>query len=157
MYKNVAKLYNTLTAIYFKEYNYITDEKKVEMDKKYGPNNLFIKDIKYDKWYKIYEERIKSQRAEPIAERVKLRRQKEDGEDLSNMPPLAGNEEVKGEKGLKNLTPNKLLTRLPILLAQIKAGNHSYKLKSEIRQILYLLYQHNKIIKKIDNNLIKSF
>ena len=156
MYKNVARLYNTLTVIYFKEYNYITDEEKVEMDKKYDPNNLFIKDIKYDKWYKIYEERIKSQPVETIAERVKLRRQKEDGEDLSNMPPLAGNEEeVKGEKGLKNLTPNKLLTRLPTL-AQIKAGNHSYKLKSEIRQILYLLYQHNKITKKIDNNLIKS-
>ena len=36
------------------------------------------------------------------------------------------------------LTPNNLLTRFPILLAQIKAGNNSYKLKNEIRQILYL-------------------
>ena len=60
-----------------------------------------------------------------------------------------GEEEVKEEKGLKILTPNKLLTRLPILLAQIKAGNNSYKLKNEIRQILYLLYQHNKITKKV--------
>ena len=67
-----------------------------------------------------------------------------------------GEEEVKEEKGLKILTPNKLLTRLPILLAQIKAGNNSYKLKNEIRQILYLLYQHNKITKKVYNNLIKS-
>ena len=65
------------------------------------------------------------------------------------MPSLEGDEEeVKEEKGLKILTPNKLLTRLPILLAQIKAGNNSYKLKNEIRQILYLLYQHNKITKK---------
>ena len=46
------------------------------------------------------------------------------------------------------MTPNKLLTRLPILLAQMKAGNNSYKLKNEIRQILYFLYQHNKITKK---------
>ena len=46
------------------------------------------------------------------------------------------------------LTLNKLLTRLQILLAQIKAGNNSYKLKNEIRQILYLLYQHNKSLKK---------
>ena len=45
------------------------------------------------------------------------------------------------------LTPNKLLTRLPILLAQIKAGNNSYKLKNKIRHILYLFYQHNKITK----------
>ena len=59
-------------------------------------------------------------------------------------------------KGIKILTPKKLLTRFPILLAQIKAGNNSYKLKNEIRQILYLLYQHNKITKKVYNNLIKS-
>ena len=66
------------------------------------------------------------------------------------MPPLEGDEEeVKEGTGLKISTPNKLLTRLPILLAQIKAGNNSYKSKNEIRQILYLLYQHNKIIKKV--------
>ena len=65
-------------------------------------------------------------------------------------------EEVKEKNALKILTPNKLLTRLPILLAQIKAGNNSYKLKNEIRQILYLLYQDNKITKKVHNNLIKS-
>ena len=73
------------------------------------------------------------------------------------MPPLEGDEqEVKGGKGFKILTPNKLLTGLPVLLAQIKAGNNSYKLSNEIRQILYLLYQHNKITKKVYNNLIKS-
>ena len=58
----------------------------------------------------------------------------EDDEDLSDMPPLEGEEEeVKEEKGLKILTLNKLLTRLPILVAQIKAGNNSNKLKNEIR------------------------
>ena len=53
----------------------------------------------------------------------------------------------------KNLTPNKLLTTLPILLEQIKAGN-SNKLKNETRQTLYLLYQHNKITKKVYNKVI---
>ena len=73
------------------------------------------------------------------------------------MPSLEKDEEeVKEKNALKILTPNKLLTRLPILLAQIKAGNNSYKLKNEIRQILYLLYQDNKITKKVYNNLIKS-
>ena len=43
------------------------------------------------------------------------------------MPPLGDEEEVNEGKGLKILTRNKLLTRLPILLAQIKAGNNSYK------------------------------
>ena len=68
--------------------------------------------------------------------------------DIEILPLLEGDEEeVKKEKGLKVLTPDKLLTRLPILLAQIKAGNNSTNLKIEIRQILYLLYHHNKITK----------
>ena len=58
--------------------------------------------------------------------------------------------------GLKIFTPNKLSTRLPMLLAQLKAGNNSYKSTTEIEQILYLLYQHNKIIEKVYNSLIKS-
>ena len=57
---------------------------------------------------------------------------------------------------IKILSPNKLLARHPVLLAQIKAGNNWYKLKIKIRQILYLPYQHNKITKKVYNNLIKS-
>ena len=72
------------------------------------------------------------------------------------MPTLEPDEEVKEGIGLKILTPNKLLTRLSILIVQIKAGNNSYKLKNEIRQIPHLLYQHNKITKKVYNNLIKS-
>ena len=71
------------------------------------------------------------------------------------MPPLE-DEEVKEGKGLKILTPNKFLTRLSILLAQIKAGNNSYKLKNKIRKILYLFYHNTKITKKDYNNLIKS-
>ena len=43
-------------------------------------------------------------------------------------------------KGLKIMTPNQLLTGLPILLAQKKAGNNSQKLNNEIRQIIYSLY-----------------
>ena len=82
---------------------------------------------------------------------------KEESTDILPMPPLEGDEEeVKEGKALKVLTLNKLLTRLPILLAQIKAGNNSYKLKNETIQILYLFYQHNKITKKVYNNLIKS-
>ena len=43
--------------------------------------------------------------------------------------------------GLKILTPNQMLSRLPISLGQLKAGNNSEKLKNEIRQILYSLYR----------------
>ena len=45
------------------------------------------------------------------------------------------------EKGLKILTPNQMLSRLPISLAQLKAGNNSEKLKNKIRQQLYSLYR----------------
>ena len=79
----------------------------------------------------------------------------EDKDDLPQIPLLGYDEEVKEGKGLKVLTPDKLLTRLPILLAQIKAGNNSHKLKNEIRQILYLLYQHSKITKTVYSKLIK--
>ena len=44
-------------------------------------------------------------------------------------------------KELKVLTSKQMLNRLPILLAQIQAGNNSNKLKNEIRQILYSLYR----------------
>ena len=82
----------------------------------------------------------------------------EESTDLSEMLSLEGDEkEVKEEKRLKILTPNNLLTRFPILLAQIKAENNSYKLEKEIRQILYPLYQHKEITNKVCNNLINSF
>ena len=48
-------------------------------------------------------------------------------------------------KQLKILTPNKLLIRLSMLLAQIKVENNPNKLKIKVRQIMYLLYQHNKM------------
>ena len=44
-------------------------------------------------------------------------------------------------KGLKILTNKQMLNRLPILLAQIQAGNNSKSLKNEVRQILYSLYR----------------
>ena len=45
------------------------------------------------------------------------------------------------EKGLKILTNKQMLNCLPILIAQIQAGNNSIKLKNETRQILYSLYR----------------
>ena len=57
--------------------------------------------------------------------------------------------------GLKILTKKQMLSRLPILLSQIQAGNNSTKLKNEIRQILYLLYRSKVLTKTIYNNLIK--
>ena len=63
--------------------------------------------------------------------------------------------EQEGE-GLKILTPNQMLRRLLIALAQIKAGNNSESLLNEIRQIVYYLYRSKKITKMLYNNIIKS-
>ena len=57
-------------------------------------------------------------------------------------------------KGLKILTPNQMLSRLPITLAQLKAGNNSEKLKNEIRQLLYSLYRLKKFTKQLYKNFI---
>ena len=58
--------------------------------------------------------------------------------------------------GLEILTPKQMLQRLPISLAQIKAGNNSQSLLNEIRQIVYPLYQSKEITKKVYNNILKS-
>ena len=59
-------------------------------------------------------------------------------------------------QGLKILTPNQMLSRLPISLAQLKGGNNSEKLKNEIRLFLYSLYRSKKLTKNVYNNLINA-
>ena len=68
-------------------------------------------------------------------------------------------EEQKGtgaNKMLKILTPNQMLKRLPIALAQVKAGKNSESLLNEIRQIVYSLYRSKEITKKVYSNIINS-
>ena len=68
---------------------------------------------------------------------------------------LMFNKQNQEGKGIKILTANQMLSRLPISLAQLKAGNNSEKLKNEIRQLLYSLYRSKNITKQVYNNLIK--
>ena len=58
-------------------------------------------------------------------------------------------------EGLKILTNKQMLNRLPILLAQIQAGNNSKSLKNELKQIIYSLYRSKVLTKTVYNNLIK--
>ena len=67
---------------------------------------------------------------------------------------LEFNQQNQQGHGLKILTSSQMLSRLPIFLAQLKAGNNSEKLKNEIRQLLYSLYRSKKITKKIYKSLI---
>ena len=57
-------------------------------------------------------------------------------------------------QGLKITTPNQMLSRLPISLAQLKAGNNSEKFKNEIRQLLYSLYRSKKLTKQLYKSLV---
>ena len=79
--------------------------------------------------------------------------------DTTGMPELESEESAAQRrnqqgKGLKILTPNQMLSRLPISLAQLKAENNSEKLKNEIRQLLYYLYRSKILTKQIYKSVI---
>ena len=61
---------------------------------------------------------------------------------------------MKYGKSLKILTPKQMFQRLPIALAQVKAGNTN--LLKEIRQIIYSLHRAKGIHKKVYNNIMNS-
>ena len=65
-------------------------------------------------------------------------------------------EENRSGRGLKLPTLKQMLQRLPIALAQVKAGNTSQNLLNEIRQIIYFLYCAKEITKKVYNNIMNS-
>ena len=65
---------------------------------------------------------------------------------------LEFNRQQQGQ-GLKILRPTQMLSRLPISLAQLKAGNNSKKLKNEFRQLLYSLYRSKKLTKQLYKSL----
>ena len=132
MYNTASKLHNSFVRMYFDIYNLLPDVKWNKIVHKYDPKKLFLETYNYNVW----SENDKPFDTTKIAENSTY---------LSLLPLLEDHEEVEEvkRKTIKNIN-SKLLTRLPILLAQIKAG------------ILYLLYQHNKITKKVYSNLIKS-
>ena len=76
-------------------------------------------------------------------------------DDYSLMMSEAKYRATKGT-GLKILTPKQMLQRLPIALAQVKAGNNSESLLNEIRLIVYSLHQSKEITKNVYNNIIES-
>ena len=64
------------------------------------------------------------------------------------------NEQKQKGQGIKILTLSQILSRLPIYLAQLKAGSNPEKLKNEIKQLLYSLYRSKKLTKNIYKSLI---
>ena len=81
------------------------------------------------------------------------------GDRMNDMPSLESEEAAeKRQQGqiLKIVTPSELITRLSILLSQLKAGNNSQKLKHEIQRIVYSLYRSENVSKAIYNHLTNS-
>ena len=76
--------------------------------------------------------------------------------EMSDLESEESAEPRRNQRGqrLKILTSNQMLSRLPISLAQLKAGNNSEKFKNEIRQMLYSLYRSKKLTKQIYKSLI---
>ena len=74
--------------------------------------------------------------------------------DTTNMPDLESEESAEQRRNI--LTPQQMLTRLPISLAQLKAGNNSEKLKNEIRQLLSSLWRSKKLSKTIYKHLMNT-
>ena len=58
------------------------------------------------------------------------------------------------EQCLKILTPNQMLSRLPVSLARLKARNDFEKRRNEIRQLLYFLYRSKQLTKNIYKSLV---
>ena len=80
----------------------------------------------------------------------------EDRESIVNIVEkiLKFNKQNQKGQGIKILTPDEKLNRLPIALAQFQAGNNSNKLKNKIRQLLYSLYRSKNMTKQIYKSLI---
>ena len=134
-----SKLYYKLLNIYATHYDKLSDDSKKMVNVLNRPEVLTL-DFDEDHLPLEGDEEVKLEPERTIAERITLNLRKRKRTRI----------------GIKIVTPNKLLTRPPILLVQLKTGNNSYKLKNEIRKIQYHLYHHNKIIKNVDNYLIKS-
>ena len=117
--------------------------KKLCETKNKNKNNELVELIKVrwsnlkDVIEKMSEDEIKTEKPDKILEIVK---------EILDFNNRIQKQQVSGSK---ILTPNQMLSRLPILLAQLKVGNNSEKLKNEIRQILYSLYRSIKLTKQL--------
>ena len=125
MYKNL----NTITDI---------EENKTKINKiKYNLADLMIK---FENDPTNNEKKKKNRNRNNIVEIVKL--------------ILKFNQLEQEGTGLKILTPNQMLSRSPISLAQFKAGKNSEKLKKEIRQIVYSLCRSKILTKNVYKSLV---
>ena len=127
--------------------------------------NKLINFSKFDKEYNKFVDNIvkfeyfksEKEKGSVSPNQRKERRYARDLKDIVDLYNIkSGSDTSKKVEGLKMLTNKQMPNRLPILLAQIQAGNNSKSLKNELRQILYSLYRSKVLTKSVYNNLIRS-
>ena len=163
----LGKIYAPLSSRYFMEKSFIGIINKLKNYKE-NPEKLQIYNsliVRLNIGLERLENDIKKMSKGKVKEREHLGYLKDlvrtivDAGQKYDMAPLETEEEPekrqKGQ-GLKIMMPSQLITRLPVLLSQIAAGNNSNKLKNEIRQIIYSLYRSKNLSKTIYNHLINS-
>ena len=113
-------------------------QKKLFEIKDANKNSQLVEEIK-NRW-----SNLKDKIEEMSKEEIKKEKPNEVSGIINKILNL--NDEVQEQRGsgLNILTPDQMLSRLPITLAQLNAGNNSEKLKNEIKQFLYYLYRSKK-------------
>ena len=94
--------------------------------------------------------------SETISELSNFENEEEAPRDMSELKSEESVEQGRKAKGrgFKILIPEQILSRMPISLAQLKAGDNSEKLKNKIRELLYSLYRSKKLSKTIYKHLV---
>ena len=144
--KNSKDINNDLFQTYFNFLAPIDLATKLFKTKDKKKNSELVKEIK-NRWSKLKDETKKMSEEE-----IKNEKPNQILEIINKIVDF--DKEIQKEKessGLKILTPNQMLSRLPISLAQLKVGNNSEKLKNKIRQLLYSLYRSKKLTKNGNN------
>ena len=147
-----------------KDFNYF--ENGIEHFRKIKPHEIMLEDTKElqnivkTNPSDISKENFKSEEQKSALQNIKLLYKSRQAviklfNEYTSVASEA-NYKTKYGEALKLLTPKKTLQRIPIVLAQVKAGNTSKKIINEIRQIIYSLYQSREITKKVYNNITNS-
>ena len=110
-------------------------------------NDDFVEEIK-NRWIKLKDSIEKTPRDKKDNEKIE-----QILEIVKEIVRFSRQNQQEGQ-GIKILTPNQMLSRLSIALAQLQVRNNSNKLKNEIRQLLYSLYPSKNMTEQIYKSLI---
>ena len=102
---------------------------------------------------KLVEE-IKNRWSNLKDEAEKMSEDEKETEKPDKLLKIVKENQKQGGLGIKILTPNQMLSRLPTTLPQLNAGANSEKLKNEIRQLLYSLYRSKRLTKNVYKSLV---